>query len=199
MDRASGYGPGGSGFESLRACQQSFTVEETPRLFIFLPLRLGKVRVGVSGELATHKDFMRIALDEAEKALESGEVPVGALVVIDGMVLARDHNRREETADPSAHAELLALRAACERMGDWRLPGATLYVTLEPCAMCAGAIVLARLTTVVFGAGDPAAGAGGSAYNILEDGRLGHRARVIAGVLEDECRELLQGFFDELR
>lgn len=155
--------------------------------------------MGVSGELATHKDFMRIALDEAEKALESGEVPVGALVVIDGMVLARDHNRREETADPSAHAELLALRAACERMGDWRLPGATLYVTLEPCAMCAGAIVLARLTTVVFGAGDPAAGAGGSAYNILEDGRLGHRARVIAGVLEDECRELLQGFFDELR
>jgi tRNA(adenine34) deaminase len=142
---------------------------------------------------------MRIALDEAEIARDEGEVPVGAIVVEDGLVLARDHNRREKTTDPGGHAELLALRAACRKMGDWRLAGSTLYVTLEPCAMCAGAIVLARVGTVVFGAGDPAAGAGGSAYNILEDGRLGHRVQVIAGVLEDECRELLQGFFDDLR
>ena len=149
--------------------------------------------------MATHSDYMRIALDEADKARDKSEVPVGAIVVSDGLVLARDHNRREETSDPSAHAELLALRATCERMGDWRLPGATLYVTLEPCAMCAGAIVLARVAKVVFGARDPAGGAGGSAYNILEDGRLGHRVLVIAGVLENECRSLLQDFFSDLR
>ena len=106
---------------------------------------------------------------------------------------------REVSHDPSAHAEMLALRSACEKMGDWRLPGSTLYVTLEPCAMCAGVIVLARVETVVFGASDPEAGAGGSVYNILEDGKLGHRVQVIAGVLEDECRTLLQGFFGNLR
>ena len=149
--------------------------------------------------MAAHQDFMRIAIDEAEKAREAGEVPVGAVVISDGMVLARDHNRREETGDPSAHAELLAVRNACRKMGDWRLPGSTLYVTLEPCAMCAGAIVLARIGTVVYGASDPAAGAGGSAYNILEDGRLGHRVEVIAGILEDECRILVQNFFGDLR
>lgn len=142
---------------------------------------------------------MRIALDEAEKARDKGEVPVGAAVVLDGLVLSRDHNRREETSDPGAHAEMLALRAACTKMGDWRLPGATLYVTLEPCAMCAGAIVLARVDTVVFGASDTAAGAGGSAYDILEDGRLGHTATVIAGVLENECEVLLKDFFTDLR
>lgn len=149
--------------------------------------------------MASHADYMRIALDEAEKARDKGEVPVGAVVVSDGLVLARDHNRREDTGDPSAHAEVLALRAACGKLGDWRLPGATLYVTLEPCAMCAGAIVLARVQTVVFGANDPEAGAGGSAYNILEDGRLGNAAIVIAGVLENECRDLLQGFFSDRR
>lgn len=149
--------------------------------------------------MASHNDYMRIALDEADKARHKGEVPVGAVVVSDGLVLARDHNRREETADPSAHAEILALRTACGKLGDWRLPEATLYVTLEPCAMCAGAIVLARVETVVFGASDPAAGAGGSAYNILEDGRLGHAAGVIAGVLEEECGELLKEFFTDRR
>ncbi len=149
--------------------------------------------------MATHRDFMRIALDEGEKARAEGEVPVGAVVVRDGLVLARAHNRRESSNDPSSHAEILALRSACGKMGDWRLPGTALYVTLEPCAMCAGAIVLARVETVVFGASDPAAGAGGSAYDILEDGKLGHRVQAIAGVLEDECREALQGFFDGLR
>lgn len=142
---------------------------------------------------------MRIALDEAEKARAVGEVPVGAVVVQDGLVLARGHNQRESSHDPSSHAEILALRSACGKMGDWRLAGAALYVTLEPCAMCAGAIVLARVETVVFGASDPTAGAGGSAYNILEDGRLGHQVQIIGGVLEDECRDALQGFFDDLR
>jgi tRNA(adenine34) deaminase len=149
--------------------------------------------------VASHVDYMRIALDEAEKAGDKGDVPVGAAVVQGGLVLSRDHNRREETGDPSAHAEILALRAACEKTGDWRLPGATLYVTLEPCAMCAGAVVLARVETVVFGASDPAAGAGGSAYNILEDGRLGHAAYVIAGVLEEESAGLLKEFFTDRR
>ncbi len=149
--------------------------------------------------LASHADYMRIALDEAEKARDLGEVPVGAVVVQDGLVLSRDHNRRETTADPSGHAEILALRAACAKLGDWRLPGATLYVTLEPCAMCAGAVVLARVGAVVFGASDPAAGAGGSVYDILEDGRLGHAASVIAGVLEEECSALLRDFFTDRR
>jgi tRNA(adenine34) deaminase len=146
-----------------------------------------------------HNEFMRLALQEADLALKLGEVPVGAVLVMDGRVIARDHNRRADTGDPTGHAETLALRAAGTSMGDWRLEGATMYVTLEPCAMCAGAIVLARVQTVVFGACDPEAGAGGSAYNILEDGKLGHTVEVIAGVLEDECRSMLKGFFGERR
>ncbi len=146
-----------------------------------------------------HKDFMGIALEEAELAATAGEVPVGALLVREGEVLARDHNRREESCDPTAHAEVLALKAACRAAGDWRLEGATLYVTLEPCPMCAAAIVLARVRTVVFGASDPRAGAGGSAYNILEDGRLGHSVEVIAGIMEDQSHALLNNFFTHLR
>jgi len=149
--------------------------------------------------MATHSDFMGMALEEAEAAAREGEIPVGAVLVRDGEVIARDHNRRDETGDPSAHAEILVLRRAGEKKGDWRLSGTTLYVTLEPCPMCAGAIVLARVDTVVFGASDPEAGAGGSAYNILEDGKLGHRVRVIAGIMEDECRRVLDDFFKGLR
>jgi tRNA(adenine34) deaminase len=144
-------------------------------------------------------EFMRVALEEAKLAGVAGEIPVGAVLVKDGEVLARGHNRRAETGDPTAHAEMIVLREAGERTGDWRLEGTTLYVTLEPCPMCAGAIALARVETVVFGATEPKAGAGGSAYNILEDGRLGHRVRVTAGVMEKECLDLLQRFFDELR
>ena len=149
--------------------------------------------------MATHRDFMGMALEEAEAAAGEGEVPVGAVLARDGEVLARDRNRRDKTGDPSAHAEILVLRQAGEQQGDWRLGGITLYVTLEPCPMCAGAIVLARVDTVVFGASDLEAGAGGSVYNILEDGKLGHRVRVIAGIMEDECRRVLDDFFDELR
>ena len=142
---------------------------------------------------------MQIALEEAELALEAGEIPVGAVLTKDGEIIARGHNRRVETGDPTAHAEVLVLQMAGRRTGDWRLEGATLYVTLEPCPMCAGAIALARIKRVVFGASEPRAGAGGSAYNILEDGRLGHRVQVIAGVMEEECGRILQGFFDDLR
>ena len=144
-------------------------------------------------------EFMRVALEEAKLAGAAGDIPVGAVLVKDGEVLARGHNRRAETGDPTAHAEMIVLREAGERTGDWRLEGTTLYVTLEPCPMCAGAIALARIDGVVFGASEPRAGAGGSAYNILEDGRLGHRVDVIAGVMEEECSRLLQGFFDDLR
>jgi tRNA(adenine34) deaminase len=147
----------------------------------------------------THTDFMKIALEEAALAGEAGEVPVGAVLVADGKVLAQDHNRRDATGDPSAHAEILVMRAAGEKARDWRLEGATLYVTLEPCAMCAGAAALARVKSVVFGASDPVAGAGGSAYNILEDGKLGHRVEVQGGIMEDECREVLARFFEGLR
>ncbi|MCJ7745881.1 MAG: tRNA adenosine(34) deaminase TadA [Actinobacteria bacterium] len=149
--------------------------------------------------MKTHHELMQIALEEAELALEAGEIPVGAILVKDDEVIARGHNRRVETGDPTAHAEVLVLQMAGKRTGDWRLEGATLYVTLEPCPMCAGAIALARIERVVFGASEPRAGAGGSAYNLLEDGRLGHRVQVIAGVMEEECGRLLQGFFDDLR
>lgn len=149
--------------------------------------------------MATHRDYMRMALEEAEKARGEGEVPIGAVLVRDGEVLTRDHNRRDQSGDPSAHAEILALREASSRAGDWRLDGSTLYVTLEPCPMCAGAIVLARVATVVYGSPDREAGAGGSAYDILEDGRLLHRVEVVAGVMEDECRRLLERFFEGLR
>lgn len=146
-----------------------------------------------------HSHFMKIALQMASEAAASKEVPVGAVLVEDGRVIATGRNRRESTGDPTAHAEILALRDACASRGGWRLDRTTLYVTLEPCAMCAGAIVLARVSTVVFGASDPEAGAGGSTYNILEDGRLGHRATVIAGVMDKQCRSLLLNFFNGLR
>lgn len=149
--------------------------------------------------LQNHRDFMAVAVEEAAAAGLSGEVPVGAVLVRNSRVVAHDHNRRGATGDPTAHAELLVLRSAGVRGNDWRLDGATLYVTLEPCSMCAGAIVLARLATVVFGASDPAAGAGGSAYNILQDGKLGHRVEVIAGIMEAECQAMLTTFFDDLR
>jgi tRNA(adenine34) deaminase len=139
--------------------------------------------------------FMDLALSEARTAATHADVPIGALVVRDGVEIARAHNRREVDRDPTAHAELLALRAASAAVGEWRLDGCTLYVTLEPCAMCAGALVLARVARLVFGAPDPKAGAVGSLYDIARDPRLNHRAEVTAGVRAEECGAVLKEFF----
>ena len=138
---------------------------------------------------------MREALVQARAAQAHGDVPVGAVVVRDGQVIAAAHNERELTGDPTAHAEVLALRAAAAVVGSWRLDGCTLYVTLEPCAMCAGAIVNARVPRLVFGASDPKAGAVRSLYEVADDPRLNHRAEVVGGVLADEASALLKAFF----
>jgi len=138
---------------------------------------------------------MRAALDEARSAAASGDVPVGAILVQGDVVLARAANRTVQDQDPTAHAELLAIRAASAALGSWRLEGCTLYVTLEPCAMCAGAIVLARVSRVVVGAWDPKAGMAGSVGDLLRHPRLNHRPEVAGGVLEDECGALLRDFF----
>ncbi|BDZ65000.1 tRNA adenosine(34) deaminase TadA [Agromyces mangrovi Wang et al. 2018] len=148
---------------------------------------------------ARHDEWMRLALDEAAAApATSGDVPVGAIVVDgDGRVIAAARNEREATGDPTAHAEVLALRRAARATGDRHLTGATLVVTLEPCVMCAGAIVAARVPTVVFGAWDEKAGAAGSLYDVLRDRRLNHRVEVFAGVLEDESGRMLRAFFED--
>ena len=143
--------------------------------------------------------MMRLALLEAEGCLDSGDVPVGAVIARDGEMLTAAGNARERLQDPTAHAEVLALREASSLSDSWRLDGCTLYVTLEPCAMCAGAIVLSRIDRVVFGARDPKAGFGGSVGNLLQDERLNHRVDVTVGLLEDECGELLRAFFRERR
>jgi len=139
--------------------------------------------------------WMARALEWARTAASAGEVPVGAVVVRQGRLLAEAHNRTVSDGDPTAHAECLAIRAASGRLGDWRLSDCTLYVTLEPCAMCAGAIVLARIERVVFGAADPKAGMGGSLHDLLRDQRLNHRAEVMSGVLAEPAAELLRSFF----
>jgi tRNA(adenine34) deaminase len=139
---------------------------------------------------------MRLAIAEAERALGHDDVPVGAVIIgPSGQVIGRGHNERELLQDPSAHAEMLAIREAAESLGSWRLLDTTLYVTLEPCAMCAGAIVLARIPTVVYGTADPKAGAAGSVLDILAEPRLNHRPAVIGGVLRPECASLLLDFF----
>jgi tRNA(adenine34) deaminase len=139
---------------------------------------------------------MRAALDEGLLALGSGDVPVGALVVDDaGSVIGRAHNERELTGDPTAHAELLALRRAATSIGHWRLTGCTLVVTLEPCTMCAGAIVLSRIERVVYAAADPKAGAAGSLWDVLRDRRLNHRPEVVSGVLAADSGDVLRAFF----
>ncbi len=143
--------------------------------------------------------FMSLALEQAREAGEEGEVPVGAVVVIDGVVVAARGNERERAHDPTAHAELLALREAAAKMGGWRLRDATLYVTLEPCAMCAGAIVLARIKRLVYGPDDPKAGAAGSILNILEHPALNHHPEVRAGLMANEGAALLREFFEGKR
>jgi len=143
--------------------------------------------------------FMRLALEEARKAGELGEVPIGGVVVHEGVVIARGHNRRELDADPSAHAEFTALLEASRVLGHWRLTGCTVYVTLEPCLMCAGLMHQSRIDRCVFGATDPKAGALGTLYAVHEDARLNHRFEVTSGVCEQESAALLQDFFKGLR
>ena len=149
--------------------------------------------------MTTEETFMRMALEEAEEALEEGEVPVGAVAVFRDKVIGRGRNRRERLDDPTAHAEILALRAAAEYLRTWRLENIDLHVTLEPCTMCAGAIVQARVRRLFFGALDPKAGAVVSLYKIGSDDRLNHQVEVFRGILEEECEQLLKRFFASKR
>jgi tRNA(adenine34) deaminase len=143
--------------------------------------------------------FMRLALREAERALEHDDVPIGAVVVHEGEVIGAAHNEREVRADPTAHAEVTALREAAMALGTWRLTDAVMYITLEPCAMCAGAIVLARVSRVVYGATDPKAGAAGSVLDVLAEPRLNHRPEVAGGLLAADSADLLRSFFGDRR
>ena len=156
--------------------------------------------MGLTPEPATDdEELMRLALEEARRCLDHADVPIGAVVSRGGEMLAAAGNQREVANDPTAHAEILALRAAASSVGSWRLEGCTLTVTLEPCAMCAGAVVLSRLDRLVFGAADPKAGFAGSLGNLLQDPRLNHAVAVTDGVLEEECGDLLRTFFRERR
>ncbi|GAF25787.1 tRNA-specific adenosine deaminase [Moorella thermoacetica] len=146
-----------------------------------------------------HHFYMGEALDEARKAFDLGEVPIGAVIVAGGEIIARAGNRRETLADPTAHAEIIALRAAARVRGDWRLTGATLYVTLEPCPMCAGALVQARIRQLVYGAPDLRSGAVDSVVNLVENPHFDHQVEVIPGIREEECRELIKKFFQMRR
>ncbi len=152
-----------------------------------------------SSDAATDASYMQMALREAHKALAADEVPVGAVIVHEGRVVARAHNQREMLKDPTAHAEMIALTQASAAIENWRLTGATLYVTLEPCLMCAGALVNARISRVVFGARDEKAGACGSLYQVGRDARLNHKFAVVGGVLEAECAAVLVDFFTQKR
>jgi tRNA(adenine34) deaminase len=143
--------------------------------------------------------FMRAALDEAARATAIGEVPIAAVIVRNGAILAQSHNYRETWQDPTAHAEMIVIREAARTLRSWRLTDTTLYVTLEPCAMCLGAVILARIPRVVFGARDPKAGACGSVLDFAHEPRLNHRIEIISGLLEEESQTLLQQFFRQLR
>ncbi len=146
-----------------------------------------------------HEYWMQVAFREAEKAYHEGEVPIGAIVVFDNQVIGKGYNLTERLQDPTAHAEMLAITAAADHLGSRRLLDCTLYVTLEPCAMCAGAIVLARIPNLVFGASDPKAGACGTIFNVVEEKRLNHQVNLISGVLERKCSLILSDFFRNLR
>ncbi|HEX3870256.1 MAG TPA: tRNA adenosine(34) deaminase TadA [Pirellulales bacterium] len=146
-----------------------------------------------------HENFMRLAITEAQAALAENEVPIGAVIVHAGQVIARGHNQREQLRDPTAHAEMIAITQAAHALGSWRLEDCALYVTLEPCPMCAGAIVQARVPTVVYGARDPKAGAVETLFRLLDDPRLNHRCEIVSGVLADECGAMLSQFFRQQR
>jgi tRNA(adenine34) deaminase len=149
--------------------------------------------------IGSHEELMRLALGEARQALEENEVPVGAVIACGERVIAAAHNQREQLHDPTAHAEMIAITQAAESLASWRLEGCTLYVTLEPCPMCAGAIVQARIPRVVYGATDPKAGAVRTHYELLSDKRLNHQADIVAGILAEPCGELLSRFFQQQR
>jgi tRNA(adenine34) deaminase len=149
--------------------------------------------------VSDHETAMRLAIGEAQIAAQAGDVPVGAVIVVDGIVVARGHNEREKQNDPTAHAELIAIREAARKLDSWRMESATVFVTLEPCPMCAGALVAARVGGLVFGATDPKAGACGSLYNLCADPRLNHELPVTPGILAEECAALLSEFFASLR
>ncbi len=146
-----------------------------------------------------HEHYMKMALEEAELAMAEDEVPIGAVIVHEDRVIARAHNQREQLHDPTAHAEMIAITQAAEALRSWRLDGCTLYVTLEPCPMCAGAILQARIPTAVYGAADPKAGAVHTLFQLLDDGRLNHRCLAVSGVLAEPCGEILTRFFQEQR
>ena len=143
--------------------------------------------------------FMQVAIEEAEAARVLSEVPIGAVIVLDGKIIGRGHNLRETSNDPTTHAEMVAIRQAAEHIGHWRLLDTTLYVTLEPCVMCMGAMILARIPRLVYACRDPRAGAVGSIYDFAQDERFNHKVEVTEGVLGTECSQLLSGFFKELR
>lgn len=149
--------------------------------------------------MTTDENYMKFALEEAAKAERIGEVPIGAVIVKNGEVIARAHNLRETAQQPTAHAEHIAIERAAEAVGSWRLEDCTLYVTLEPCVMCSGAIVMSRIPRVVYGAADPKGGCSGSLMDLLQEPRFNHRAEVVSGVLEEECSQLLKNFFKQLR
>ncbi len=174
MDRASDYGSEGWGFEFLRA-----------RFFYTI--------------MDDHTLWMRFALQEAQKARDKNEVPIGAVVVQEGQIIGRGHNLVETLQDPTAHAEMLAITTAANQLASWRLDDTTLYATLEPCSMCTGAILLARIPTIVFGAKDPRFGACGSAVQIAKSDHLDINANIISGILEPECKKILQEFFVKIR
>jgi len=146
-----------------------------------------------------HEHYMQLAIEQARQAEAAGDVPVGAVIVRDGQLVAAAHNQREQLRDPTAHAEMIAITQAADAVGSWRLTGCTLYVTLEPCPMCAGAILQARLPRVVYGAADPKAGAVETLYRLLADPRMNHQTEVLAGLLGAECGKLLSDFFAEQR
>jgi tRNA(adenine34) deaminase len=150
-------------------------------------------------DYSLYESWMRLAMDQAALAQAAGDVPIGAVVVHGEKVVASAYNRRIIDADPTAHAEMLAIRAAAKTLGDWRLSGCTMVVTLEPCCMCSGAIVLARIPRLVYGATDPKAGAAGTLYDLCRDERLNHRVEVVSGVLAEECGQILTRFFQAQR
>ena len=150
-------------------------------------------------ELQEKEFFMREALKEAQKAYDQAEVPIGAVVVLNGEIIGRGHNLREKEQDATLHAEIKAIRQANQHLGSWRLEDCELFVNLEPCPMCSGAMILARMKKVVFGAFDPKAGTAGTFMNLLQDSRFNHQVEVEQGILEDECKEILQQFFKGLR